>query len=415
MLRKYFNFLRLWMLLLIFVTSSLLLLQPVRAQSAASAGSLTLKLDGPGFVNPGDTNTFVVVAQGVPEPGLYGVQFELNYDATLVSMDQLQLNPNLTFVVLNTVDNTAGKIIMVASQQGKVPGLTGDVTLLSFTAVAGDIPGIVNFAFANEKMSDFQAQGFDVASEDFALSINDPATPEPTTEPTSEPTVEPTPEPTVEPTTEPTVEPTSEPTVEPTSEPTVEPTTEPTVEPTSEPTVEPTTEPTVEPTSEPTAEPTPEPTVEPATAAVIGQVILIGRAGNDWSGASVTIDDSGQSATSDSLGKMSIAKVVVGPVNSITADAPGYLSAACSGVTVTAPETTLQAVHLLSGDINGDDVVDITDATAVGAGFGHTGADLPPDITRDGILDIFDIVLVSVNFGEQGPQTWECQNIGPIQ
>ena len=52
--------------------------------------------------------------------------------------------------------------------------------------------------------------------------------------------------------------------------------------------------------------------------------------------------------------------------------------------------------------------MDITDATAVGSGFGQKGVDLPADITRDGILDIFDIVLVSVNFGVAGPQTWSC-------
>jgi hypothetical protein len=62
----------------------------------------------------------------------------------------------------------------------------------------------------------------------------------------------------------------------------------------------------------------------------------------------------------------------------------------------------------VSGDIDGDDVVDITDATAVGVGFGSTGPDLMADINRDEVVDIFDLILVSVNFGETGPQTWEC-------
>ncbi|MFC1976562.1 cohesin domain-containing protein [Chloroflexota bacterium] len=375
---------------------------------------VTLTLNGPTAANPGETFSLHVIAQEVAEPGLYGVQFEIDYDPAFVSAGSLQLNPNLSFVVLSSADNANGKIRLVASQQGKVPGLTGNVTLLSFEATAADTPGTVVFTFADEKFSDAQAQGFEVLSQNHSLSIEATATPEPTEEPTSEPTPEPTSEPTEEPTSEPTPEPTQEPTTEPTEEPTLEPTSEPTSEPTEEPVPEPTSEPTEEPTPEPTQEPTPEPTVEPAAAKVSGQVILAGRAGNDWSGATVTIGDAvgrsgeGQFGVTNSTGEFSIAEASVGSLNAITADAPGYLSAVCASPVVTAPETALNAVNLLSGDINDDDLVDITDAAAVGTSFGQTGPDLPADITRDEVLDIFDIVLVSVNFGEEGPQPWDC-------
>jgi hypothetical protein len=292
----------------------------------------------------------------------------------------LQVNPALSFVVLNNADNTTGKIRLVASQQGQVPGLTGDVTLLSFEATATNTPGSVTLGFENVKLSDAQAQGFEVDSKDYSISITETTTPEPTTTP---------------------VPPTTTPTSEPTATP-IPPTTTPTPEPTSEPTATPT------PTTEPTNEPTPQPTSEPMMADISGQVIVIGRANNDWSDTMVTIEGSGKSDMTDVTGNFSITEVAAETSSSITADAAGYLSARCDEITIDSPETVLSAVNLLSGDINDDDMVDITDATAVGAGFGQTGSDLPADITRDTVLDIFDIVLVSVNFGEQGPQTWDC-------
>jgi outer membrane biosynthesis protein TonB len=341
-----------------------------------------LILDGPTSVESGGTLEMNVIAQNVPTPGLYGVQFEINYDPSLISVSDLQVNPNLPFVVLNRADNTTGKITLVASEQGKVSGLTGDVTLLSFQATAADTEGTVTFGFENEKFSDFQAQGFDITVKDYSVTIGQGATPEPTQEPTSEPTNQPTPEPTIQPT--------------PTS----------TLEPTPTPTSQPTSEPTAPPTTEPTSEPTPQPT----NADLSGQVVLAGRSENNWSGATVVIDNGDQNTVTDKSGNFNIPNLAPGLLNSVTADASGYLSAVCLDVTVTAPETILAPVTLLSGDITDDDLVDIVDATAVGASFGQTGQDLVADITLDEVVDIFDIVLVSVNFGEEGPQAWNCLN-----
>ncbi|HRV91255.1 MAG TPA: hypothetical protein P5526_03735, partial [Anaerolineae bacterium] len=93
---------------------------------------------------------------------------------------------------------------------------------------------------------------------------------------------------------------------------------------------------------------------------------------------------------------------------SITADASGYLPAACTAAQITAPEASLQPVTLVSGDINDDKIVDVTDATAVGVTFGQTGTNIGSDINRDEIVDIFDLVLVSINFGQSGLQAWNC-------
>jgi hypothetical protein len=134
-------------------------------------------------------------------------------------------------------------------------------------------------------------------------------------------------------------------------------------------------------------------------------VTLQGRTTGYWNGATVTVDDSGQNATTGPNGDFSIANVTTGAHSSITADADGYLPAVCTAPTVTAPETVLATVNLLSGDLNGDDTIDIIDATAVGVAFGTS--DPAADLNQDGVVDILDIILVSVNFG-LGSQVWVC-------
>jgi outer membrane biosynthesis protein TonB len=359
-------------------------------------------------VEVSETFSVTVIARDVPEPGLYGVQFEVHYDPALISAGNLQVNPDFEFVVIQDTNNVSGTITLVASRQGDVPSLLGDVNLLTFDATA-IMSGTVTFTFEGEQIGDSAANAFDTVTENYEVAIGQAPTPEPTDEPTPEPTDEPTPEPTDEPT----PEPTDEPTPEPTDEPTPEPTDEPTPEPTDEPTPEPTDEPTPEPTDEPTPEPTDEPTPEPELASVSGQVILAGRAGNDWSDAVVTVENGSVfSDTTDATGEFSIADVPIGLYGAITADAAGYLPAACISPTVTISETVLNTVSLLSGNIIDEPpappTIDVADATAVGASFGATGPDLAADINRDQIVNIFDVILVSVNYGQVGPQTWDC-------
>ena len=376
------------------------------ATTTPEPGVVSLVPTGPATVAPGEVFSVTVEAQNVDGTGLYGFQFDLNYDPALISVSNVQVDPAFSFVVINQVDNTTGQMQVVASRQGNVTGLTGNVPLVTFDATAVGASGTAEFSLSNAKLGNPQAQALDVTTLVYTVVIEPETTPTPTGEPTGEPTEEPTPTPTGEPT----GEPTEEPTPTPTGEPTGEPTEEPTPTPTGEPTGEPTEEPTPTPTGEPTTEPTPTPTSEPGTATVTGQVILAGRAGNDWSGALVTVDDSSQNATTDSSGNFSITSVITGVHSSITADAPGYMAAICTSPAISAPTTTLAAASLLSGDVNDDNVVDVADATAVGMSFGLTGPDLAADINRDGIVDIFDIILASVNFGVTGPTAWDCIN-----
>lgn len=348
-------------------------------------GSINLTLDGPAAVTPGQTFDVSVLAQGVTAPGLYGAQFEINYNPALFSVSNLQANADLAFVLLNSADNTTGKIRFVAARQGDVSELTGNVTLLTFTATAANTTGSATFAFTNYKLGSAQALVLNATAQDYSVTIQDTATPIPTSPSTPQPTNTPMP------TTTPLPLPTNTPVPGPTNTPV----------PTNTPLPNPTTTPSPAPTQ------TPAPTPQPNTATVSGQIILTGRANNDWSGGGAVIADSRQFASTDANGNFNIANVTPGLHAAIAADAPGYLPAVCLAPVVVTPKTTLTKIALLSGDVNDDIKVDIHDATAIGVVFGQTGPDLKADINRDQQVDVLDLILVTLNFGK-GPQVWRC-------
>jgi hypothetical protein len=99
----------------------------------------SLSLRGPANVNPGQTFDVAVVANRVTEPGLFGIQYKLNFDPRLLQVDSLRLHPDLDLVVDETIDNQAGQVSIIASRRGRVDNLTGDITLATFTFTARQI------------------------------------------------------------------------------------------------------------------------------------------------------------------------------------------------------------------------------------------------------------------------------------
>jgi hypothetical protein len=91
---------------------------------------------GPAAVQPGQTFEVAVVANQIPEPGLFGIQFKLNFDPTLLQVDKLRLHPDLNLVVDETIQNETGQVSIVASRRGRVSNLSGDITLATLTFIA---------------------------------------------------------------------------------------------------------------------------------------------------------------------------------------------------------------------------------------------------------------------------------------
>jgi hypothetical protein len=131
----------------------------------------------------------------------------------------------------------------------------------------------------------------------------------------------------------------------------------------------------------------------------------------DHSGSTVTVGDTAN-GTTDVTGYYEVKDVAMGE-QSVKADADGYLSAFCANAQINWTTTVLKEVTLIPGDVNGDDVIDIVDATAIGLAFGQTTTDKTVDLNRDGTVDVYDLILLSRNFGTEGPSDWACVGIDP--
>ncbi|MBC7265228.1 MAG: right-handed parallel beta-helix repeat-containing protein [Chloroflexi bacterium] len=147
--------------------------------------------------------------------------------------------------------------------------------------------------------------------------------------------------------------------------------------------------------------------VEARTGSIIGVVNMQGRA-ND-SGAGVYVVPGGYSAVTIANGSFTVSDVPEGSGYTVLAEMARYLDAEKTGVTVTGGGTTdLGTVTLLGGDVNDDDVIDITDLAAIGGQFGNTvdPATTPADINYDGVVDILDLVLAAGNYSLSSPVPW---------
>jgi hypothetical protein len=94
----------------------------------------------------GDTFKVSIVAENVEEPGIFGGQFELDFDTDYLKAVEDSLVPGEAMkpVVnpINVLDNEQGIVRYAASRQGNVDNLLGDVVLatLSFEAVGATEP-----------------------------------------------------------------------------------------------------------------------------------------------------------------------------------------------------------------------------------------------------------------------------------
>jgi hypothetical protein len=144
-------------------------------------------------------------------------------------------------------------------------------------------------------------------------------------------------------------------------------------------------------------------------ATVQGQVMLEGRSTGNWDGAQVTIDGTDLSTTTDPDGYFEFTGVTPGTYT-FRAVADGYLEAVCEGASVVAPLTTLMAVELVAGDVNGDGEINIVDAVAIGGAFGDPEPDPSVDLNKDGAVNVLDLILLAVNFLAEGPTPWVCMD-----
>ncbi|NJN98686.1 MAG: hypothetical protein HC875_33650 [Anaerolineales bacterium] len=93
-------------------------------------------MQGPAAVQPGQSFEVAIVAHGLTEPGLFGAQFKLQFDPALARVENLRLHPDLSLVAVESIQNKAGLVTVVASRQGQTASLAGDFTLATLTLTA---------------------------------------------------------------------------------------------------------------------------------------------------------------------------------------------------------------------------------------------------------------------------------------
>ena len=139
----------------------------------------------------------------------------------------------------------------------------------------------------------------------------------------------------------------------------------------------------------------------PTDGYLSGQALLDGRTVHN--GAQVSAEPGGYTAAIVPSGTFTLGPL---PVGAYTVDVRigSYLRAGGRDFEVIAGQTTaLPSVVLLGGDCDGDDKINILDASIVSLSFGlaadQPGFDPRADINGDSIVDVYDLVMIGNSFG----------------
>ena len=100
---------------------------------------LTVEVTGPATVTVGSTFVVSVVADNIPEPGVFGYQFWLNWDDAVLAPVTGTLALSGDFPLEGQRDVSANQLRVAASRQGAVEDLTGPLTLLTWTFQANTV------------------------------------------------------------------------------------------------------------------------------------------------------------------------------------------------------------------------------------------------------------------------------------
>lgn len=88
----------------------------------------------------------------------------------------------------------------------------------------------------------------------------------------------------------------------------------------------------------------------------------------------------------------------------IAASASGFLRAQGS-VDLTGGSSTKPTLHLLAGDIDGNDVIDQFDALTIGMSY-NSASPSEADLNNDGVINVLDLELLASNYRKSAPQDW---------
>ncbi len=180
-------------------------------------------------------------------------------------------------------------------------------------------------------------------------------------------------------------------------------------------------------TARPFMSPPDSPPPTPVPGSIVGTVTRQGTpanpnpGGGTWACVAVTANGATTygPAYTDATGLFGIENLDV-YTYTLIASYPGYLTADKSEVVVDGQASTflVGTAHLLGGDVNGDNAVNILDIATMAAKFdqsgfpvrsnsiGCAGADEASDINDDGSVNIIDLAIGASNWNRVGPTPW---------
>ena len=97
--------------------------------------------------------------------------------------------------------------------------------------------------------------------------------------------------------------------------------------------------------------------------------------------------------------------VITTLIHTITASASGFLDAEGSATIAGGSTSTKPNITLLSGDIDGNGVIDQFDALTIGMSY-NTATPSEADLNNDGVINVLDLELLASNYRETAPQEW---------
>jgi hypothetical protein len=84
----------------------------------------------------------------------------------------------------------------------------------------------------------------------------------------------------------------------------------------------------------------------------------------------------------------------------------GYLNAQASVTLTDGVTTTLPSINLPAGDIDGNNVIDQFDAITIGMNY-NTAQPSAADLNGDGIINVLDLEALAGNYRKTGPIIWQ--------
>jgi hypothetical protein len=139
-------------------------------------------------------------------------------------------------------------------------------------------------------------------------------------------------------------------------------------------------------------------------AGILGSAHLEGR--DDHSGVLVTLEGAAVLTTTTDISGTYVFEDLATGLYTVTLGHDGYLSVVTEVQVSGCELVELCTFHMIAGDLNNDEIIDVADLALCAANFGGTGPD--GDVNDDGVVNIYDLVLIGKNFKISGPQQGAC-------